>query len=320
MNVLVTGGLGFIGTNLIPLLEVDARIATVTLLDNLCYTANPEIVSTLGTKFRFVQGDLCDAKTVKKLVSNVDLVIHLAAQTFVDNSIANPLVFTHTNVVGTNLLVDAMVRQKCHAQLLHVSTDEVFGETHDSVFTEISPYAPRNPYAASKAAADMVVRAYGTTYGLRYNIVHFANLYGPWQFPEKLIPKSILRLIRGEKVPIYGNGLQQRTWLHVEDAVRGLMQVGFCDHNQESFIIGSETVLTNIEVVKYILALLCRDESFVEYVPDRPGHDVRYAVDTRKARQILGWSAHWDFNLGLGLLVDWYRAHEEWLGARSLDQ
>lgn len=318
MKILVTGGLGFVGTNLLPYILKDSEVRKVTVLDIITYTSNPEIIPKLSknSKFEFVRGDIRNEALINELASNHDHIIHLASETFVDKSIARSKEFFEINVMGTHAVFEA-VRKAGIKKIVHASTDEVWGETKPgSSFTETSLYAPRNPYSASKASADHLVRAYGETYGIPYNIVHFINLYGPWQYPEKLIPKSIINLLEGRKVSIYGDGQNIRMWLHVEDSAIGLLRVLKEGKNGESYALGSKDELTNLEVVRTLLEFLGKDEREIEFMADRPGHDFRYSVDYSKIKRELGWEPNIIFREGLKQKVEWYRQNSDWWGRR----
>ncbi|MDP3900176.1 MAG: GDP-mannose 4,6-dehydratase [bacterium] len=311
MKVLVTGGVGFVGVHLLPWLEHDSAIESVVILDSLCYTSIPSVLHGLSDKFKFIKGDICEVTRVADLVSTVDVVINLAAQTFVDNAINDSLPFVMTNIFGLASILEAIRKDKCRQRLVHISTDEVWGEALVGSFNEESPYHPRNPYSATKAAADHMIRAYGSTYGLRYNIIHFPNLYGRWQYPEKLIPATIARLSRDEKARIYGDGQQTRTWLHVNDAVDGLLRV-FHHATMRTYTLGTDDVWTNLDVVKLICRLMGKDETSIEFVEDRLGHDRHYVVDCSRICQELNWRPTIKFEVGVADIIAWFKAHQRW--------
>jgi len=266
--------------------------------------------------FHFVEGSILGEELVTELLHTVDGVIHLAAETYVDKSIISSRPFWMTNVIGTLTLIEAACRSSLQ-KFVHVSTDEVWGQALGDVsFSENSPYRPRNPYAASKAAADHLVQSAGETYHLPHNIVHFTNLYGPFQHPEKLIPKTITHLMQGKKVPVFGKGAQMRAWLHVSDAVDGLLKVFWEAPVGEAFIVGSDICLQNIEVVSTILRLMDRSEESIAFVEDRPGHDFRYAVDCQKAHRLLGWTAEYSLMSALPSLIEWYQQNKVWVEKR----
>lgn len=314
----MTGGIGFVGTNLLPQLLRDSEYSKVTVLDNLRYTANPEVIPDFSKnkKFEFIEGDIRDKDLVQRLVGRNDLVINLAAETFVDKSISSSRIFFEVNVLGTLSLLEASINSEVR-KFVQVSTDEVWGEAKQGIlFRETTPYAPRNPYSASKASADHLVRAFGETYGLPYNIVHFTNLYGPWQYPEKLIPLSIVRLLEGKKIQLYGDGRNIRTWLHVEDSISGLLRVIREGKKGESYVLGSHDEKTNLEVAKLLLSIFGKPETEIEFVEDRPGNDLRYAVDFSKIKRGLGWKPQINFEEGVKDKVEWFRGHGDWWGRR----
>ncbi len=318
MRILLTGGIGFIGTNLLPNLLKDSNYSKITVLDNLRYTANPENIPLFerSRKFRFVNGDIRDKGTVNEFVRESDVVINLAAETFVDNSIADSRLFFETNVLGTHNLLEA-ARNFGIAKFVQTSTDEVWGQVKmGEFFTESSLYAPRNPYAASKAAADHMVRAFGETYGIPFNIVHFTNLYGPWQYPEKLIPVSTVRLLENKKILIHGDGHNIRAYLHIEDSIGGFLNVLKHGRNGESYALGSRDEKTNMEVARLLLSIFRKPETEIEHVKDRPGNDLRYAVDYSKIKRELGWEPLIDFEEGVTDNVDWFRRNSDWWGRR----
>lgn len=318
MRILLTGGVGFIGSNLLPHLLCDSEYNSVTVLDNLRHTANPELIPNFSksSKFKFINGDIRDQALVSNIVKENDIVINLAAETFVDNSIKNSKTFFETNVIGTHNLLEA-VRSFGITKFLHTSTDEVWGQAKtNEFFTESTPYAPRNPYAASKASADHMVRAFGETYGIPFNIVHFTNLYGPWQYPEKLIPISIVRLLEDKKIQIYGEGNNIRTYLHVEDSIKGFMKVLKEGRVGESYALGTQDEKTNMEVARTLLSIFGKSENEIEHIKDRPGNDLRYAVNYSKIKHELGWEPQIDFNDGVKDKVEWFKKHGDWWGRR----
>lgn len=312
MKVLVTGGAGFVGVHLVEQLLRLPHISTITVLDTYRHTAVPQALPS-SNRVRAVHGSVLDAELVTDLVRECDTVIHLAAQTFVDASIADDRLSVETNIDGTVVLL-RVLRAVGGRRLVHVSTDEVFGEATGEPFTEVTPYRPRNPYAATKAAADHLVRAYLVTHGLDAVICHCSNLFGRWQYPEKLIPVTVARLLRGEPARVYGTGQQSRTWLHVTDAAAGL--IAALDHGSsgESYLIGGDRELTTLDVVARIAELMnVPAENAIAFVADRPGHDYRYATDTTKAHRELGWKPATEFDTGLHDTVTWLIDHNEWL-------
>ena len=309
---LITGGAGFIGSNFIRFLLAEEPDALVTNLDALTYAGVPATVSELDENPRhtFVKGDIRDARIVDDVMPGHDIVVHFAAESHVDRSINGPADFLETNVVGTGVVVDAAHRHGV-TRFVHVSTDEVYGSIADGFAAETEPLDPSSPYSASKAGSDLLVESYHTTYGSDVVITRCTNDYGPYQFPEKVVPLFVTNLIEGKKVPLYGNGMNQRDWLHVADhcaAIHLLVDDGIAG---EIYNIGANAQLTNNALTEHILDAFGRDESWIEHVPDRLGHDLRYAVDSSKIRA-LGWSPKHDFREHLERTVDWYRRREDW--------
>ena len=316
-RLLITGGCGFIGSNLVRhLLASDPEIH-VTNLDALTYSGNLENLADLADspRYRFVKGDICDRELVEGLLaeSQFDAVINLAAESHVDRSILDSGPFIRTNIVGTQTLLDAS-RKFSIARYVQVSTDEVYGSLGDSgSFTEETPLAPNSPYSASKTAADLLVRAYVHTFGFPGIITRCSNNYGPWQFPEKLIPLFVSNLMRDEPVPVYGQGLNVRDWIHVLDHCRGIEAAWRSGRTGEVYNFGGDCELTNIDLTRRLLAALGKTESLIRYVTDRPGHDQRYAIDFSKSRRELGWTPQIAFNDGLRDTVAWYQSHGDWI-------
>ena len=316
---IITGGAGFIGGALCRYL-VGNGLSRVVNVDKLTYAANPAPLNSLGDGYDFVQGDVCDADKMREFFEEFqpDGVIHLAAESHVDRSIDSAAEFIKTNVLGTQVMLDVALdywrdRGKfSEFRFLHVSTDEVYGSLPATgKFSETSVYNPSSPYAASKAAADHLVMAWGRTYGLPVMISNCSNNYGPYQFPEKLIPLMIRKAISGKKLPVYGNGQQIRDWLHVDDHVNALWMIMEKGRYGEKYNVGGDSEQTNIEVVRQILALLNLSEEEIEFVEDRPGHDVRYAIDATKIKSELGWSASRSFEEGLRETIQWYLDHPD---------
>lgn len=314
MNILVTGGAGFIGSNFIRFILETYPEDTVTNLDVLTYAGNLENLSEYQTdaRYRFERGDICDAKRVDELVAGCDAVVHFAAESHVDRSILGPEAFVQTNVVGTFTLLEAA--RKHQKRFHHVSTDEVFGSLgpDDKPFHEGTPYDPRSPYSASKASSDHLVRAYFHTYDLPVTISNCSNNYGPYHFPEKLIPLAITNLLEGKNVPVYGDGQQVRDWLYVEDHCRAIDMILRRGRLGETYCIGGNGERENIWIVKRLLQLLSLGEDRIEYVTDRAGHDRRYAINFDKIKQELGWQPSVDLEEGLSKTVAWFREHESW--------
>ena len=316
MKLLVTGGAGFIGSNFIHhYLKVHPE-GEIINLDALTYAGNLENLKAVeqDPRYTFVHGSITDRDLVFDLVSKVDAVVHFAAESHVDRSIMDASAFVETNVHGTQVLLDAAVangKKRFH----HVSTDEVFGSLgpDDAPFDEHTPYAPRNPYSASKAASDHLVRAYYHTHGLPITISNCSNNYGPWHFPEKMIPLFIANIKEGKKVPVYGDGQQIRDWIYVEDHARG---IDACLHKGvigETYLFGADKEMANLDLTKKLIELLGGSEDLIEFVKDRPGHDRRYATNSSKAERELGWKAEVDFEEGLQRTIEWFNAHQEWV-------
>lgn len=316
-KILVTGGAGFIGSNFVLYWVNKYPQDTVVVFDKLTYAGNLENLTSIEKKpnYLFIQGDITVPEMVDNVMKDVDIVVHFAAESHVDRSIKEPAAFVKTNVLGTQVLLDAAVKHQVK-RFHHVSTDEVFGalalDTTDK-FNESTPYDPRSPYSASKAGSDHLVRAYHETFDLPVTITNCANNYGPYHFPEKLIPLAITNILEGKKVPVYGDGLYVRDWLYVEDHVRAIELVLQKGKVGETYCVGSMTQdVNNLEVVKKILAIMGKDESQIEFVKDRPGHDRRYAIDWSKIHNELGWEPLNDFDTWLSKTVDWYKENEKW--------
>lgn len=317
MKLLVTGGAGFIGSNFIQYWLQLHPNDSVCNLDLLTYAGNLENLTTIEglPNYAFVKGDIRDATMVASVMAGVDVVVHFAAESHVDRSIHDPAAFVRTNVEGTLVMLQAAVQAKVQ-RFHHISTDEVFGTLAlGSVdkFSESTSYDPHSPYSASKAGSDHLVRAFGDTYGLAYTITNCSNNYGPFHFPEKLIPLAITNLLEGKKVPIYGDGLQVRDWLFVTDHCRAIEAVLQNGRVGSTYCVGGMRAdVPNIEVVRMIFRLMGAGDDQFEYVKDRPGHDVRYAIDWTKINTELGWSPSVTLEEGLARTVQWYKDHETW--------
>jgi dTDP-glucose 4,6-dehydratase len=305
VRLLVTGGAGFIGSTYVRLHGDEHEIV---VLDKLTYAGRRE---NLPADAELVVGGIEDRDLVTQVADGVDAVVNFAAESHVDRSIADQDVFARTHVIGTGVLLDA-VREMRIPRYLQVSTDEVYGSIQDGSFTETSPLDPSSPYSATKAAGDLLVSAHHHTYGTEAVICRGSNNYGPRQYPEKLIPLSILNALHGDALPVYGDGRQVRNWLYVEDFCRGIHAVLERGRPGETYNVGGPDECENIEVVHRILELTGRDESLIEHVTDRPGHDRRYSLSSDKLRAELGWEAQVRFEDGLARTVDWYRDNEEW--------
>lgn len=317
MRLLATGGAGFIGANFVIYWLHNYPRDSVVVLDKLTYAGNLENLKTVESShnFEFVKGDICDRALVDDLVKDVDIVVHFAAESHVDRSIQDPAPFIKTNILGTYTLLEAALKAEIK-RFHHVSTDEVFGALDlDSrqKFNEKTPYDPKSPYSASKAASDHLVRAYHTTYELPITISNCSNNFGPYQFPEKLVALAITNIIEGKKVPIYGDGLYVRDWLYVEDHVRAIDVILKKGEVGETYLAGGLTEdISNLDVIKKILTIMGKGEHYIEFVKDRPGHDRRYAIDWTKIKKSLGWKPKYNFNQALEKTVDWYRKHKDW--------
>lgn len=317
MKLLVTGGAGFIGSNFILYWLKNHPDDHIVNFDKLTYAGNLENLKSIESNpnYKFVKGDITNAAEVNASMVGIDTVVHFAAESHVDRSIMEPAGFVLTNVVGTQVLLDSALKNNIK-RFHHVSTDEVFGALAlDSTekFNEATPYDPHSPYSASKAGSDHLVRAYFDTFGLPITITNCANNYGPFHFPEKLIPLAITNLIEGKKVPVYGDGLYVRDWLYVEDHCRAIDLVLSKGKVGETYCVGSLTQdVNNLEVIKKILKIMGKGEEMIEFVKDRPGHDRRYAIDFSKIKNELGWEPKHTFDEWLELTVKWYQENESW--------
>jgi dTDP-glucose 4,6-dehydratase len=314
MRVLVTGGLGFIGSNFCRYLLKRYLDCELINVDKMGIGANPANLRDVENdkRYTFIKGDICNPQFLSKIVRDVDAVVNIAAETHVDRSIVDPYLFLQNNTVGTFTILEALRKHNKKARLVHVSTDEVYGQAVVGSFTENTPANPSNPYSASKAAADMFVLAYHKTYGLNASITRCTNNFGPYQLPEKLIPKTIIRVLRNLPVPIYGSGTNIRDWIYVEDhceAVDAVLREGEAG---EVYNVSAGNEIPNIEIAKRILALLGKPETLITFVEDRPGHDVRYSLDSTKTRSKLRWQPKFSFEQSLESTVRWYVENEHW--------
>jgi len=316
MKLLVTGGAGFIGANFIHYWLKNYPSDEIFNLDKLTYAGNLANLESAASssKYHFILGDIIDANIVTDLVKNCDVIINFAAETHVDRSIINAGEFIKTNVLGTQVLLQAA--KDCNKRFHHVSTDEVFGMLDlrmKEKFSETTPYNPSSPYAASKAAADHLVRSFFHTYGLPVTISNCSNNFGPYQFPEKFIPLAVTNLLENKKVPIYGDGLYVRDWLYVDDHCRAIDLILTKGKIGETYCLGGMTQdINNLQIIKKILEILGKDESAIEFVKDRPGHDRRYAVNWAKAKKELGYEPQEDFDSCLVKTVNWYQNNQAW--------
>ncbi|ACG75628.1 dTDP-glucose 4,6-dehydratase [Anaeromyxobacter sp. K] len=316
MNVLLTGGCGFIGSNLVRLLLAERPGWRVVNLDKLTYAGNAENLAAVegSSQYRFVRGDIGNGELVAEIfrTERIDAVMHLAAESHVDRSILAPAVFIDTNVRGTQVLLEA-AREHGVKRYLHVSTDEVYGSLGPTgYFTETTPLDPSSPYSASKASSDLLALAYAHTFKLPVVVTRCSNNYGPYQFPEKLIPLMIANALRDLPLPVYGDGMNVRDWIHVEDHCRGLLAALEHGHDGEVYNLGASSERHNIDIVKQVLREVGKPETLIAYVKDRLGHDRRYAIDATKARTKLGWAPRHRFEEALADTVRWYREHRPW--------
>jgi len=316
MKLLVTGGAGFIGSNFILYWLKHYPKDFIVNLDKLTYAGNLDNLKSIedNPSYFFVKGDICDGKLVDKVMNGIDTVVHFAAESHVDRSIKTSAIFIQTNIVGTQVLLEAALKNKVK-RFHHISTDEVFGSlklSDLSKFDERTPYNPRSPYSASKASSDHLVRSYYETYGLPITISNCSNNFGPFQYPEKLIPLAITNILEGKKVPLYGDGKNVREWIHTSDHCRAIDLLLHKAQAGEVYNIGTGHEIENVELTKMILAEMGFGKEMIEPVKDRPGHDRRYAINFKKIKKDLGWKPEKDFKDGLKETISWYRQNESW--------
>ena len=316
MYVLVTGGAGFIGSNFVRMIADGSlpQISQVTVLDKLTYAGVVENLDSAQsmTGYSFVQGDICDSTLVASLLVDVDAVINFAAESHVDRSIAGAADFVQTNIVGVQTLLDACKAVDRKIRFVQISTDEVYGSIESGSWTEEWPLLPNSPYSASKAGGELLARSYNKTHGLDVVITRCSNNYGPFHFPEKLIPLFVTNLLEGKKIPVYGSGKNVRDWLHVDDHCRGIYAALTKGRAGQTYNIGGGRELTNLEITDLILQAMGADSSSIEYVEDRKGHDLRYSVDWSKSKNELGYEPQVTFEQGLAQTIQWYRDNESW--------
>ncbi|WP_308637776.1 dTDP-glucose 4,6-dehydratase [Paenibacillus silvisoli] len=320
MKMLVTGGAGFIGSNFIHYMAAEHPSYCMVNVDALTYAGNLDNVASLAAhpNYSFVQADIADRAAMERVFAGVgsggfDAVVNFAAESHVDRSIKQPDIFVRTNVLGTQTLLD-LAKQYGVAKFVQVSTDEVYGTLGKTgLFSESTPLAPNSPYSASKAGGDLIARAYHETYGMDINVTRCSNNYGPYQFPEKLIPVMIHRALAGQPLPVYGDGLHVRDWLYVEDHCRAVDLVLHGGRPGEVYNIGGRNERSNLQVVSTILQELGLPESLISFVQDRPGHDRRYAIDADKIRNELGWKPLYDYESGIKATIQWYLNNHEWM-------
>lgn len=314
-NIIVTGGCGFIGSNFVRWVAREHPETHITVLDKLTYAGNPQNIAGLpAEQVELVVGDICDAELLERVVPGHDAIVHFAAESHNDTSIANPEPFIKTNVEGTYRLLEAC--RTYDVRFHHVSTDEVYGDLaldDPARFTEETPYHPSSPYSSTKASSDMLVRAWVRTYGVRATISNCSNNYGPYQHIEKFIPRQITNVLCGLRPKLYGEGKNVRDWIHTEDHSSAIWTILTRGRLGETYLIGADGERSNIEVLRSILRLMDRPEDDFDWVRDRPGHDRRYAIDSTKLRHELGWEpSHTDFEAGLAATIAWYRDNEAW--------
>jgi len=315
MKILITGGAGFIGSNFIRHMHARHPNYTIINFDKLTYAGNLENLKdvTGGSTYQFVRGDICTQQEVNSLLADgFDAIVNFAAESHVDRSIDNAAVFVETNVLGTQVLLDAALRHKIPLYV-QISTDEVYGSLgSEGLFTEQTPLAPNSPYSASKTSADLFVRAYHETFGLKTLITRCSNNYGPYQFPEKLIPLFITNALADAHLPLYGDGLNVRDWIYVEDHCSAIDAVLHHGHPGEVYNIGGNAEKTNREITSTILQQLQKPDSLIKHVADRPGHDRRYAIDNTKIKKELGWTPAYNFDDGMRATIQWYLDNRQW--------
>ncbi len=315
-NILVTGGAGFIGSNFINYILKNREDVNIVNIDKLTYAGNLENLSQVEDlpTYKFVKGDICNSELVDYIIRNygIEYIINFAAESHVDRSILGSEVFFRTNVIGTNVLLEAAKRHGIK-KFIQVSTDEVYGSLGKTgKFTEQTPLSPNSPYSSSKASADMMALSFHHTYGTPVVVTRCSNNYGPYQFPEKLIPLMIINTLNDKKLPVYGDGLNVRDWIYVLDHNKAIEKVFDEGKVGEVYNIGADHEMTNIEIVKLILKELSKDESLIEYVKDRPGHDRRYAIDSSKIQSELGWKPEFDFEEAIVQTIEWYLKNRSW--------
>jgi dTDP-glucose 4,6-dehydratase len=313
MKLLVTGGAGFIGSNFARRV-LDGSLSGfshLTVLDKLTYAGSQNSISTNGDGFEFIKGDICDSDLVNKLVLNHDVVVNFAAETHVDRSIVSSENFIQSNIKGVHTLLEA-IKVSPDCSLIQISTDEVYGSTDIGSFVEESPILPNSPYSASKASADLLCRAYATTYNLDIKVTRCSNNYGPFQNPEKLIPLFVTNILEGKKLPLYGSGNNVRDWIHVDDHCRAIHAVIERGIPGDVYNIGGGFEITNLDLTKMILTHMGKNVEFIQYVEDRKGHDFRYSVDWNKISSDLGYSPKVKFEAGITETIQWYQDNRSW--------
>lgn len=313
MNILVTGGAGFIGSNFVHFINKERPEWSITVVDALTYAGNKDNLAGLD-KVNFVQGNICDSKLMDELISKCDVIVHFAAESHNDNSLSNPRPFLDTNIIGTYTILEAVRKHK--KRLHHISTDEVYGDLElddPKKFTPETPYNPSSPYSSTKAGSDLLVRAWVRSFGVQATISNCSNNYGPYQHVEKFIPRQITEILEGRKPKLYGTGENVRDWIHAEDHSSGVLAIVEKGKIGETYLIGANGEKNNKEVVELILKIMGKDTADYEHVSDRPGHDLRYAIDASKLVNELGWQPKFtNFEEGLKSTIDWYTNNEAW--------
>jgi dTDP-glucose 4,6-dehydratase len=314
MKLLVTGGLGFIGSNFCRHILTKHPDYELTNIDKIGIGANPANLHDIenNKRYTFIKGDICNPQQLNKIINRVDAVVNIAAETHVDRSIADPYTFLQNNTIGTFTLLEAIRKHNSNAKLVQVSTDEVYGQALEGSFKESQPPNPSNPYSASKAAADMYVLAYCKTYNLNISITRCTNNFGPYQLPEKLIPKTIIRALKNLPIPVYGSGNNIRDWIYVADHCQAIDTVIQKGAPSEVYNVSANNEIKNIDIVKKILTTLHKPEDLITFVEDRPGHDFRYSLDSSKIRSTLNWQPQTSFQQALESTVQWYLENEHW--------
>ncbi len=311
-KILVTGGMGFIGSSFVK--HSISKGYKVVIIDKLTYAGDLKRLEEVKGKYKFYKSDICDRERVESIFKKEkpQIIVHFAAESHVDRSIKDATFFIKTNVEGTHSLLGISRKHKIK-KFIHISTDEVYGEIKKGKFLESLPLRPNSPYAASKASADLFVRAYIKTYGFPAIIIRPCNNYGPWQYPEKLIPLALLRILKNKKVPVYGNGKNKREWIYVDDCAEGISRIMEKGKIGEIYNLGSGEEKRNIDVVKNLLRILGKKETAIEFVTDRLGHDFRYALNTDKIKKEIDWQAGIEFQVGFKRTIDWYIANKDWI-------
>jgi len=311
-KILVTGGAGFIGSAFVRLAL--RKGYKVIVADKLTYAADKARLADIEKEYKFYKADICDKRRMESISreERPEAIINFAAETHVDRSIKNPGSFMANNVLGIQVLLD-ISRISSAVKLIQISTDEVYGEISRGKFTEDSPLKPNSPYAASKAACDLLIKSYIRTYGFPAIVIRPCNNYGPWQYPEKFIPLAILKILRGEKIPVYGKGINVREWLYVTDCAEGILRIMEKGKIGETYNLGSGQESQNIDIAKTVIKILKKDKKSIEFVQDRPGHDIRYSLSSRKVEREIGWQPKTDLSDGLIKLVDWCVKNRDWL-------